>query len=204
MNKVLVVDNNPVLLNLMHSFLSRQGYEVVTAEDGLSVLQILKRFKPDVIFLDLVMPNIDGEKLCRIIRGTPGMDRVKIVILSGLAAELEINISDWGVNACMAKAPFSVMSKSILTLLDRLEQNDNHVESEVLGVEDIFPREITTELLSVKKHLEVIQKTPGSHSFKHLGRDSGNHSGCESSFRQSRSCLHYWTSRSEAVGFRFT
>ena len=156
MNKVLVVDNNPVLLNLMHSFLSRQGYEVVTAEDGLSVLQILKRFKPDVIFLDLVMPNIDGEKLCRIIRGTPGMDRVKIVILSGLAAELEINISDWGVNACMAKAPFSVMSKSILTLLDRLEQNDNHVESEVLGVEDIFPREITTELLSVKKHLEVI------------------------------------------------
>ena len=156
MKKILVVDNNPILLKLLNVFLQKQGYEVVTAEDGLSVLQILRTFTPDVIFVDLVMPNIDGEKLCKIIRGLPHLDNVILIILSGLAAEMEVDFSEWGANACIAKGPFPSMSQKILDLLDRFEEDRNFLESEVIGTEDVFPREITRELLSVKKHLEII------------------------------------------------
>ncbi len=156
MKKILVVDNNPILLKLLNVFLQKQGYEVVTAEDGLAVLQILRTFKPDVIFVDLVMPNIDGEKLCRIIRGMPHLCDVVLIILSGLAAELEVDFTEWGANACIAKGPFPSMSQKILQLLKRFETDHRLYENNVIGTEDVFPREITRELLSVKKHLEII------------------------------------------------
>ena len=156
MKKILVVDNNPILLKLLNVFLQKQGYEVVTAEDGLSVLQILRTFKPDVIFIDLVMPNIDGEKLCKIIRGMPHLQDVALIILSGLAAEMEVDFTEWGANACIAKGPFPSMSKKILQLLEKLEEDHRLCENSIIGTEDVFPREITRELLTVKKHLEII------------------------------------------------
>lgn len=156
MTKILVVDNNPVLLNLLNNFLAQHGYEVATAGDGLSVLKILKSFKPDCIFLDLIMPNIDGEKLCRIIRGMPSLNDVPLVIMSGLAAEVKIDFSELGANACIAKGPFPTMSKLILKLLAELEEKKNLDRTEIMGLEGVFPREITKELLSVKNHLEII------------------------------------------------
>ena len=59
----------------------------MTAEDGLSALEILKTYTPDVIFVDLVMPNIDGKRLCKIIRGKKELKDVYLIILSAVAAE---------------------------------------------------------------------------------------------------------------------
>ena len=69
MKRILVVDNDNFILEFMNDLLSKEGHQVLTAEDGLSALDILKTYTPDVIFIDLVMPNIDGKKLCEIIRG---------------------------------------------------------------------------------------------------------------------------------------
>jgi len=71
--KILVVDNDPVVLRLMTNFLEKKGHQVLTAKDGLFALDVLKTHTPDVMFIDLVMPNIGGEKLCRIVRSMPGM-----------------------------------------------------------------------------------------------------------------------------------
>lgn len=65
--KILVVDNHPLMLNFMSRLLEKEGHQVLTAEDGLSALEVLKIFTPDVIFIDLIMPHIGGEKLCQII-----------------------------------------------------------------------------------------------------------------------------------------
>jgi CheY-like chemotaxis protein len=63
MKRILVVDNHPVMLKFMEDLLSKEGHQVVTAEDGLSALDIVKTFSPEVIFVDLIMPNIEGKKL---------------------------------------------------------------------------------------------------------------------------------------------
>lgn len=155
--KILVADNNPVLLTLMSNLLSKKGYDVVTAGDGLTVLKMLADEKPDVMFIDLIMPNIDGERLCRIIRGMPHMEDVVLVILSALAAETRIPFAEWGADACMAKGPFNKMSRGVLDLLEKIESNALSSEGQhTLGLQYVRPREITKELLSVKRHLEAV------------------------------------------------
>lgn len=57
MKKILVVDNDRLMLEFMNEILSEEGHQVVTAEDGLSALDILETHTPDVIFVDLIMPK---------------------------------------------------------------------------------------------------------------------------------------------------
>jgi CheY-like chemotaxis protein len=87
-NQVLVVDNHPVILKMMTKLLETKGYQVLTAEDGLSALSILKTQIPNVIFIDLIMPNISGEKLCRIIRTMPDFDDTYIIILLAILGQM--------------------------------------------------------------------------------------------------------------------
>ena len=63
MKKALVVDNHPLMLKFMTDVLEKKGYQVETAEDGLTGLEILKDSVQDVALVDLVMPKIGGEKL---------------------------------------------------------------------------------------------------------------------------------------------
>ncbi len=157
MKKVLVVDNHPVLLKLMTNLLEKNGYQALTAEDGLTALDVLETYIPDVIFIDLIMPNIDGEKLCRIIRRMPELKDVCIIILSGIAAEHDVNFAEFGADACIAKGPFEKMGKHVLAALTKLELGTiRDMPAEVVGLDDIRTRDIAKELLSVKRHLETI------------------------------------------------
>ena len=157
LKKVLVVDNDRLMLDFMRDTLSRVGYEVVTAEDGLSALNILKTYTPDVMFIDLVMPNIDGRKLCKIVRGMEELRDTYVIILSATVAEEIIDVADLGANACIAKAPFSRMAQHILDVLDRPDLAASRcLSGEVIGIEEIYPRRITKELLAVKKHFNIV------------------------------------------------
>lgn len=154
---VLVVDNNPVILKYMTNLLEKKGCQVQVAEDGLTALDILDSYIPDVIFVDLVMPNISGDKLCRIIRKMPELKGVYLVILSAISAEEEVDIIEFGANACIAKGPFNKMAHHVLSAMDQSDLRAAYgPPGKILGVEDVNPRAITKELLSSKKHLETI------------------------------------------------
>lgn len=160
MRNILVVDNHPVALRFMTQLLEKEGHKVVSTEDGLSALEALKTFTPDVIFIDLVMPNISGEKLCQIIRKIPRLRDVYIIILSAIAAEEEVDFTSFGANACIAKGPLDKMARHILSALERFEQNPTSIlPTRPIGLEDIYARHITSELLSVKRHFEIIMKS---------------------------------------------
>ena len=154
--KILVVDNHPVVLKFMSQLLDKMGHQVRTVEDGLSALEILKTFTPDVIFIDLIMPHIGGEKLCQIIRKMPELEKTHLIILSAIAAEQEVDIASFGANTCIAKGSLDKMAKHVLAALEQADRK-NHVPSpKPLGLEDVFARNITMELLSVKRHFEII------------------------------------------------
>ena len=117
MKRILVIDNHPVMLKYMTHLLEKRGHQVKTAEDGLSALDILETYVPDIIFCDMVMPRIDGEKLCRIVRSMPTLKDVFFVIVSGIASEAEIDFRGFGADLCIAKGPFNVMSEHVLNVL---------------------------------------------------------------------------------------
>ncbi len=154
--KILVVDNQPLMLRLMSNFLGKKGYEVKTAPDSLTALTVLADFVPDVMFVDLIMPNISGDKLCRIVRSMPELKNVCIIILSAIAAEENLDWASFGANACIAKGPFRDIEQHISRLLAARNNKEELGSSGVVGIENVYQREITKELLSSRKHFEVV------------------------------------------------
>jgi CheY-like chemotaxis protein len=116
--KILAVDNHPVMLKFLSVLLSGQGHTVLTAEDSLSALRVLEDFTPDVMFIDLVMPKINGKRLCRMVRGNERFKDTYVVILSAIAAEQEVDFVSFGADACVAKGSFDAMGKHLLRTVE--------------------------------------------------------------------------------------
>ena len=154
--KILVVDNQPLMLRLMSNFLGKKGYEVRTVPDSLTALAVLADFIPDVMFVDLVMPQISGDKLCRIVRSMPELKDVCIIILSAIAVEEKIDFASFGADACIAKGPFRDIEQHISRLLAARDNKEDLGASGIVGLEGVYQREITQELLSSRKHFEVV------------------------------------------------
>jgi PAS domain S-box-containing protein len=152
-----VVENHSVMLGFMSSLLEERGHIVKTANDGLSALDVLGSWMPDIMFVDLVMPNISGDKLCRIVSNDQQLDSIDTVILSGLASEYELDFRALGASACIAKGPFETMSDHVDFVLDRLAAGDrDELARGTLGADKLQSRQMTQELLSSRQHLEGI------------------------------------------------
>ena len=82
-NSVLLVDDEPNLRELLRHILELGGSEVVEAEDGLDALEKLKTFVPDIIVLDVMMPNLDGVSLCKMLRADATYADLPILMVSG-------------------------------------------------------------------------------------------------------------------------
>ncbi len=67
-NRILVVEDDKTLLEMLQYNLKRQGYEVQTAKDGRSGLRLAREKKPDLVLLDVMLPNMDGFEVCRLLR----------------------------------------------------------------------------------------------------------------------------------------
>ncbi len=80
---VLVVDDDDSLREALSSFLTESGYSVTQARDGAEAVRILPTVKPDVLVVDLGMPNLDGEHFVRGLRGLPRTQRTPVVVVSG-------------------------------------------------------------------------------------------------------------------------
>ena len=121
MKKILIVDDDRVILTFAGKLLEREGYEVKTAADGFEALNVLSDFIPDVIFFDLIMPKIDGDKPIQIIRNMPRLKDSFLVIVSALVAEIDFNFQATGADYYIAKGPFSAMAEKIVAAIHASE-----------------------------------------------------------------------------------
>ena len=80
--KILVVDDKPYLVDLMASRLKANGYEVVTATNGREGLEKAKEETPDLILLDIAMPDMDGYRVLRHLKEFPGTQDIPVMILT--------------------------------------------------------------------------------------------------------------------------
>jgi CheY-like chemotaxis protein len=82
MRRILLVDDDPIVLRMYEKELSQQGVQVNTAGDGLAAITALHADKPDVVVLDLMMPKLSGVDVLRFIRSQPGLEALPVVALS--------------------------------------------------------------------------------------------------------------------------
>ena len=87
--KILVVDDEPDAVELIRFNLSAAGFEVVTAEDGEEALKRARATAPDLILLDIMLPEVDGLEVCKILRRDPATSAIPIIMLTAKAAEID-------------------------------------------------------------------------------------------------------------------
>ena len=83
--RVLVVDDLLPNLKLLEAKLSREYYEVILAQNGLEALEKAKKFSPDIILLDIMMPGMDGFETCRRIRSDKDLMHIPVIMITALS-----------------------------------------------------------------------------------------------------------------------
>ena len=88
-DRILVIEDDPSTLWLLQYTLEREGYQVLTASNGLEGLRKAQNEEPDLVVLDLMLPGIDGFEICRCLRAEPQTAELPIFILSAVVREMD-------------------------------------------------------------------------------------------------------------------
>lgn len=133
--KILVVDDEPEAVELVAFNLKAAGCEVITASDGAEALNKARRVQPNLVILDVMMPEIDGMEVCKLMRRDPATNSIPIIMLTAKASEvdrvlgLELGADDYVVK------PFSPreLVLRVKKLLERGKPAESAKEKLVFG-----------------------------------------------------------------------
>lgn len=119
LKKILVVDDDPYILMSLEFLMKKNGYDVMVARNGTEALEIVEKQLPDVVLLDIMMPDVDGYEICRHIKASKKLKDAKVVFMSAKTKEADIKKGyDLGASLYITK-PFSTreMIKQIKELM---------------------------------------------------------------------------------------
>jgi len=135
--KILVVDDEEDIVKLLEYNLEKQGYIVLTAKSGEQALELVKKEKPNLVILDLMLPKIDGLEVCKLLKKEPQTESISIIMLTAKGEESDIIIGlELGADDYITK-PFSpkVLLARVKTVLRRSEEK--LLPKKVLQIEDL-------------------------------------------------------------------
>ncbi len=116
--RVLICDDDPVILRLLEVNLELEGYEVLTAHHGEEAFEIASRELPDLVILDIMMPRLDGYQTCQKLKEQPSTEPIPVVFLSAKAQQSDIEKGrSFGVSDYLTK-PFD--PNDLLDVVERL------------------------------------------------------------------------------------
>lgn len=163
--EILIVDNDELVLEGVGDALGEAGFRVSKARNGLEALEQARERPPDLIVTDLIMPVMDGRQLCRLLQQDSQLRNVPVVVVTATMAE---GLASWqdlqevGAKAYIAKRRMDAMVGDILEILRRLERDGvEGLSPVVVGLQEVRPRVIARELLSIKRHLDTLLATLG-------------------------------------------
>lgn len=162
MSKILVVEDDANIRELLQYNLEKEGYEVKTAEDGNKGLQKIETKWPDLVILDLMIPYRDGLEICRIMRSNSELNHIPIIILTAKGEEIDRVLGlEMGADDYVTK-PFSV--REIIARIKALFRRTNmqnetkNSTSEVLSRGSLTINKDTYEVLLGEKKIELTNK----------------------------------------------
>ena len=120
--RILLVDDEPKMLNMVKRRLEANGYEVVTASDGQEGFDKAKAETPDLMILDLMLPKIDGYKICGLLKNDARYSKIPVIMFTARAQEADKKLGEeMGANAYITKPfePDALLSKIVELLGDK-------------------------------------------------------------------------------------
>ena len=163
--KVLIVEDEQKLANLIRSSIKDLFFKVVTAKDGIEGLKKFNSFKPDIIISDILMPNLNGLEMCKAIKE---QSNIPIVILSAHSQkEMLLQAIDIGISKYFIK-PFDI--ESFIEYLKELSSKINNEKNFILKDGFIFVK----NSISLYKNDELVNLTKREREFINLLLDNKN------------------------------
>ncbi len=165
--KILVVDDEPDILEFLRYNLVKEGYEVITANNGEEGIRKAEEEKPNLIILDIMMPRMDGVEVCRQLRNKPEFDRTVITFLTAREedysqiAALEVGGDDYITKPIRPR----VFLSRVKALLRRSERADVQEEAGLVEVAGLL---IDKERVTVTRDGEVIELAKKEFELLHL------------------------------------
>jgi two-component system, OmpR family, alkaline phosphatase synthesis response regulator PhoP len=161
--KILIADDEPDIVAFLSYHLKSKGYLVSTASDGVEAIHKAREFKPDLILLDVMMPNKDGIATIRELRQMPDFEDTAIILLTALSDEkYEIDGLRNGADDYIAK-PIKpeLLATRISTALRRTRKDDDLEQKITFGDLEINKTKFTVsykeeEILLAKKEFELL------------------------------------------------
>ncbi|MGE5851133.1 MAG: response regulator, partial [Candidatus Methylomirabilota bacterium] len=151
---ILIADNDLVVSALVREALEGAGYEVTLVGDGLEAWGKIQEGAPDYLILDLVMPKLDGARLCRHLKADPRFRSLPIIILTGTPINGDSSLETLGAEAYVAKRSSEAMLQDLLNILQALGRGERpRVMGDRHGTSGDRPGQLVLELLAETAHL---------------------------------------------------
>ena len=116
--RLLIIEDNPTYREMLRIRLEFSGYETIIAGDGLEGLKAVRREKPDLVILDLMLPSLDGHKVCRLIKFDKRFQNIPVIILTSRDLDKDVKLAEsCGGDVFIVK---SIRSEFIVDEVNRL------------------------------------------------------------------------------------
>jgi two-component system alkaline phosphatase synthesis response regulator PhoP len=176
MSKVLIVDDESDIIELLEYNLKKEGYEVKSASNGEQAIDEAKKFQPDLILMDIMMPKMDGIEACRRIREFPSLKNVFILFLTARSEEYsEVAAFEVGADDFINKPikPRALMSRvAVLLKRNKIESDTEVLEIGSLKINknsyEVYKG--TDKIVLPKKEFELLHFL-AAHPNKVFGRE---------------------------------
>ena len=133
--KILIADDEPDILEIIQYNLQNEGYEVATAKNGNEAIDLAKRFQPDLIILDIMMPGKNGIEVCNILRLQPAFNDTLIIFLTALSDEgSEVKGLETGADDYLTKP---VSPKILVSKINALFRRVNKEDTGLMQIGDL-------------------------------------------------------------------
>lgn len=161
LRKVLIADDEPDILEILKYNLLNEGYEVITAGDGDEAIEKARRHQPDLIILDVMMPQKTGVEVCRLLRAQPAFKETLIIFLTALNDEdtqikgLETGADDY-ISKPISPKVFLSRVNALFRRLNKTEVRPLNIENMTIDPERFIVKVGDAEVVLAKKEFELL------------------------------------------------
>ncbi len=151
MTKILIVDDEPTIVELAQLYLQQEGFEISSAADGVEALVQVRRERPDLLILDLMLPELDGWEVCKRLRAETN---IPVIMLTARSDDVDKIVGlELGADDYVTK-PFNPreLVARVKAVLRRVQGNDSQADGSVFGFGDV--------IIDVARRLVTVDGTP--------------------------------------------